>query len=112
MEHEQTKLEQHSAQLASLATFRTTQEIQQQRENLEELVRSARENIALYTELLEPVQMGVCDAATHIWVPKAIGLLGQMPWLELYGDWLRVLLDAVVGVQGRKNEGSSIHVAK
>ncbi|KAI9247713.1 AEX-3 domain-containing protein [Phascolomyces articulosus] len=103
IDEEEAKLKQHGAQLASLTTLSTTLEIQQQREQLEELVRSAQENVTLYTELLEPVKMGVCTAQ-HIWVPKSVGLLGCMPWHDLYGDWLRVLVDAVVGVRGHRHK--------
>ena len=89
--------------MASIITLSTTAEIQQQRELLEELVRSAQENVTLYTELLEPVKMGICTAE-NIWVPKSVGLLGCMAWNDLYGDWLRVLVDAVVGVRGNKHK--------
>ncbi|KAI8139770.1 AEX-3 domain-containing protein [Fennellomyces sp. T-0311] len=106
---EEAKLKQHGAQLASITTLSTTAEIQQQREQLEELVRGAQENVTLYTELLEPVKMGVCTAQ-NIWVPKSVGLLGCMPWNDLYGDWLRVLVDAVVGVRGHRHKGVLLNV--
>ncbi|KAI9495919.1 AEX-3 domain-containing protein [Zychaea mexicana] len=106
---EEAKRKQHGAQLASLTTLSSTSEIQQQREQLEELVRSAQENVTLYTELLEPVKMGVCTAQ-NVWVPKSVGLLGCMPWNDLYGDWLRVLVDAVVGVRGHRHKGVLLNV--
>lgn len=108
---EKAKLAQHGAELASLTTLTTTTEIKEQRQELEELVRSAQENLTLYTELLEPVKMGVCEAR-HIWVPKSVGLVGCMPWHDVYGDWLRILVDAVVGVRGHKNEGPVLKVER
>ncbi|CAO3682152.1 unnamed protein product [Rhizopus stolonifer] len=78
-------------------------------QNIEERVRSCQENIDLYMELLEPVKMAVC-AAKDIWVPKSIGLLGRMPWIDLYGDWLRIVLDNVVGVSGYRHNTPLIDI--
>lgn len=108
---EQKALAEHNSQLASLRTKTTTADIEQQREELEELVRSAQENISLYRELLEPVKMGVCEAR-NIWVPKSIGLLGRMPWIDLYGDWLRILLDGSMGVRGHRHQGPSVNIER
>ncbi|ORY98199.1 hypothetical protein BCR43DRAFT_437358 [Syncephalastrum racemosum] len=94
---ERTKLEQRGAELAALTT------------QLEEIVRSSRESLTLYVELLEPVKMGIARAK-HVWVPKCIGLLGRMAWTDLYSDWLRILLDATVGVRGHKNPGPAINI--
>lgn len=55
--------------------------------------------------------MGIARAK-HIWVPKCIGLLGRMAWTDLYSDWLRVLLDATVGVRGQKNPGPAINIER
>ncbi|KAG0978111.1 hypothetical protein G6F29_009558 [Rhizopus arrhizus] len=76
---------------------------------IEEQVKACQENIDLYKELLEPVKMGICDAQ-QIWVPKSIGLLGRMPWIDLYGDWLRIVLDNVVGVSGYRHDKPTIDI--
>ncbi|KAI7893814.1 AEX-3 domain-containing protein [Mucor mucedo] len=76
---------------------------------VEERIRTCQENIELYKELLEPVKMGVCKAE-DIWVPKSIGLLGRMPWINLYGDWIRILLDNIVGVGGHRNAKPTIDI--
>ncbi|KAL9544184.1 hypothetical protein MBANPS3_007762 [Mucor bainieri] len=68
----------------------------------EERIRTCHENIGLYKELLEPVKMGVCTA-DDVWVPKSIGLLGKLPWMDLFSDWIRILLDNIVGVGGHRN---------
>lgn len=75
----------------------------------EERIKTCQENIDLYKELLEPVKMGVCTA-DEVWVPKSIGLLGRMPWIDLYGDWIRILLDNIVGVGGHKNGKPTIDI--
>lgn len=80
-------------------------------QNIEERVRSCQENIDLYMELLEPVKMAVC-VAKDIWVPKSIGLLGRMPWIDLYGDWLRIVLDNVVGVSGYRHNTPLIDIER
>ncbi|KAI8645606.1 AEX-3 domain-containing protein [Parasitella parasitica] len=69
---------------------------------IEERIRTCQENIGLYKELLEPVKMGVCTA-DDVWVPKSIGLLAKMPWMDLFSDWIRILLDNIVGVGGHRN---------
>lgn len=76
---------------------------------LEEQIRTCQENIALYNELMEPVKMGVCTA-DDIWVPKSIGLLGKMPWINLYSDWIRILLDNIVGVGGHRKLKPTIDI--
>lgn len=78
---------------------------------IEEQVKACQENIDLYRELLEPVKMGICDAQ-QIWVPKSIGLLGRMPWIDLYGDWLRIVLDNVVGVSGYRHDKPTIDIKR
>ncbi|OAD78383.1 hypothetical protein PHYBLDRAFT_140478 [Phycomyces blakesleeanus NRRL 1555(-)] len=108
---EQHQLEEHGAMLATLATLTTTPEVQAEREILEEKVRTSQENLALYSELLVPVRMGICEAK-HIWVPKCVGVLGGMPWMDLLGDWIRILVDAVVGVRGHKHENSAINIER
>ncbi|KAI8047466.1 hypothetical protein BDF21DRAFT_441699 [Thamnidium elegans] len=80
-----------------------------QASELEERIKTCQENIELYKELLEPVKMGVCTAE-EVWVPKSIGLLGRMPWINLYGDWIRILLDNIVGVGGHKNGKPTIDI--
>lgn len=84
---------------------------QQHKTETDEIIRTCQENLALYRELLEPVKMGVCQA-DDIWVPKSIGLLGRMSWINLYGDWLRILLDSVVGVGGHRNEKPAIDIKR
>ncbi|CEP14755.1 hypothetical protein [Parasitella parasitica] len=69
---------------------------------IEERIRTCLENMGLYKELLEPVKMGVCTA-DDVWVPKCIGLLARMPWMDLFSDWIRILLDNIVGVGGHRN---------
>lgn len=78
---------------------------------LEERIRTCQENIGLYRELIEPVKMGICTA-DDIWVPKSIGLLGKMPWINLYGDWIRILLDNIVGVGGQRNMKPTIDIER
>lgn len=80
-----------------------------QASELEERIKTCQENIELYKELLEPVKMGVCTAE-EVWVPKSIGLLGRMPWIDLYSDWIRILLDNIVGVGGHKNGKPTIDI--
>ncbi|KAI9318757.1 AEX-3 domain-containing protein [Dichotomocladium elegans] len=109
IKEEESKLTEYGTELAALTTLSTTAEIQKRREMLEELLQSAQENVALYSELLDPVKMATCNAK-YIWVPKSIGLLGAMPWNDLYGDWLRILTDAVVGVRGHRNKGPPIKI--
>lgn len=82
---------------------------QMMRNQVEERIRTCQENIELYKELLEPVKMGVCKAE-DVWVPKSIGLLGRMPWINLYGDWIRILLDNIVGVGGHRNTKPTIDI--
>ncbi|KAI9476079.1 MAG: AEX-3 domain-containing protein [Benjaminiella poitrasii] len=73
-------------------------------------IKTCQENIQLYKELLEPVKMAVCTA-DRVWVPKSIGLLGRMPWMNLYSDWLKILVDNIVGVGGhRKNIKPTIDI--
>ncbi|KAI7866235.1 hypothetical protein BDF14DRAFT_1728679 [Spinellus fusiger] len=109
IEEERRQLESHGAALASLGSLTTTPDIQRQREFFEEQVRTSQENISLYSELLIPVKMGVYDASC-VWVPKSIGVLSGMPWPDLLGDWLRILVEAVVGVRGQKKERNSINI--
>ncbi|KAG0183459.1 hypothetical protein DFQ29_004403 [Apophysomyces sp. BC1021] len=106
---EQQKMEEYKTELTSLMTVSTTTAVQEKREELEELIRTSHENMELYKELVHPVKMGMCDAR-QIWVPKCIGILGRLPWLDLYGDWLRIMLDSVVGVRGRKKHGSALNI--
>ena len=77
--------------------------------DIEERIRTCHENIDLYKELMEPVKMGVCTA-DDIWVPKSIGLLGKMPWINLYVDWIRILLDNIVGVGGHRKLKPTIDI--
>ncbi|KAI8085078.1 AEX-3 domain-containing protein [Halteromyces radiatus] len=107
--HEQIQLQRLNSELASYTTKSTTTETLEQRSELEEQVRMSRESLTLYTELFEPVKLAICTAK-QIWVPKSVGVLGRMPWLEFYSDWIKILLDSVVGVRGRKNKDVSIDV--
>ncbi|ORX54396.1 DENN-domain-containing protein [Hesseltinella vesiculosa] len=75
----------------------------------DEAIRTCKENLALYKELIEPVKRAVCDA-DHLWLPRCVGLLGRMPWINFYSDWLKILLDSVVGVRGKKNMQLSLDV--
>ncbi|KAI8335808.1 AEX-3 domain-containing protein [Chlamydoabsidia padenii] len=109
IEHELLQQEKYNMELASWTGKSTTAEILERRNELEEQIRMSWESLALYTELLEPVKLSTCTAK-QIWVPKSVGVLGRMPWLELYGDWIKILLDSVVGVRGKKNKDFSIDV--
>jgi hypothetical protein len=109
--YERTQQQKYNLELASWTTKTTTYENLERRKELEELVRTSRENLILYEGLLEPVKLSVCSAR-QIWVPKSVGVLGRMPWLELYGDWIKILLDSVVGVGGKKNKPFSIDVKR
>ncbi|KAI8990046.1 hypothetical protein BDB01DRAFT_717940 [Pilobolus umbonatus] len=83
--------------------------LHRQRSVIEDSIKTCQENIDLYKELLEPVKMAVCDAK-DIWVPKCIGLLGKMPWMNLYGDWIKILVDKVVGVGGHKHLEANLDI--
>lgn len=93
------------AQLLGLSQAQSTRKAAE----LEEHIRTCQENIGLYNELMEPVKMGVCTA-DDIWVPKSIGLLGKMPWINLYSDWIRILLDNIVGVAGHRKLKPTIDI--
>lgn len=100
---ERQQLDQARTQLMSQTDRRSSE--------LDEIIRTCQENINLYRELLEPVKMGICTA-DEIWVPKAIGLLGKMPWMNLYSDWLKILLDNIVGVGGQRNAKPTIDIER
>ncbi|KAI8377993.1 AEX-3 domain-containing protein [Radiomyces spectabilis] len=106
---EQAQVDHYGAELVSLNTMTSTPDITERKRDLEEQLRTCQENVTLYTELLEPVKMAVCTSDC-IWVPKAIGLVSRMPWHDLFGDWLRIMLDSIVGVQGRKAKGDHLNI--
>jgi hypothetical protein len=83
----------------------------QSQEDIEEIIRTCQENLHLYRELLEPVKMAVCQSDA-IWAPKSIGVMGKMPWIHLYGDWLRILLDNIVGVAGHRHAMPTIDIER
>lgn len=105
---EVTALEQAKREHAQLIGLSQSQSARKAAE-IEERIRTCQENIGLYNELMEPVKMGVC-MADDIWVPKSIGLLGKMPWINLYSDWIRILLDNIVGVAGHRNMKPTIDI--
>ncbi|CAO3592405.1 unnamed protein product [Absidia cylindrospora] len=109
IDYERAQQQKYNLELASWTTKTTTQENLERTKELEELIRTSRESLILYEGLLEPVKLAVCTSS-RIWVPKSVGFLGGMPWLELYSDWIKILLDSVVGVGGKKNNSFSIDV--
>ncbi|ORZ20288.1 AEX-3 domain-domain-containing protein [Absidia repens] len=109
IDYERAQQQKYNLELASWTTKTTTQENLERTKELEELIRTSRESLILYEGLLEPVKLSVCTSS-QIWVPKSVGVLGGMPWLELYSDWIKILLDSVVGVGGKKNKSFSIDV--
>lgn len=108
-QHLQGKIDMEKAQLdkakndqAQMTVGLSKQQKDSHLAEMEERIRTCHENIGLYKELLEPVKMGVCTA-DNVWVPKSIGLLGRLPWMDLFSDWIRILLDNIVGVGGHRN---------
>lgn len=112
LENEKLHIEQCNTELASLLSSSSTSSNDTERQQeLEERIRLSSETLILYKELLEPIKLAICKPQ-HIWMPKSIGLLGRLPWLDFYSDWTKILLDAVVGVRGKKNNDLSIDVKK
>jgi hypothetical protein len=108
---EKLALEQAKNDHAQMTVGLTRAETLRQTAEIEERIRTCQENIGLYKELLDPVKMGICTA-DEVWVPKSIGLLGRMPWINLYGDWIRILLDNIVGVGGHRNAKPTIDIER
>lgn len=102
IEFEKLQLEEAKKDQAQMTVGLSKQEKDRHLLEIEERIRTCHENIGLYKELLEPVKMGVCTA-DDVWVPKSIGLLGKLPWMDLFSDWIRILLDNIVGVGGHRN---------
>lgn len=102
IELEKLQLEKAKKDQAQMTVGLSKQEKDRHLLEIEERIRTCHENIGLYKELLEPVKMGVCTA-DDVWVPKSIGLLGKLPWMDLFSDWIRILLDNIVGVGGHRN---------
>ncbi|KAG2215168.1 hypothetical protein INT46_001444, partial [Mucor plumbeus] len=102
IELEKLQLEKAKKDQAQMTLGLSKQEKDRHLLEVEERIRTCHENIGLYKELLEPVKMGVCTA-DDVWVPKSIGLLGKLPWMDLFSDWIRILLDNIVGVGGYRN---------
>ncbi|KAM3584062.1 hypothetical protein VKS41_004029 [Umbelopsis sp. WA50703] len=99
---EVSQLKEHRAKQAQLAHLQTTSWIQEERDEVEELLRLTQEKIQLYTELLNPVKLATFNAE-NCWVPKSVGVISQLPWFELLSDWIRIVIDAVIGVKGKRN---------
>ncbi|CAO0799383.1 unnamed protein product [Mucor circinelloides] len=99
---EKTQLEKAKRDQAQMTVGLSKQEKDGHLAEIEERIRTCHENMGLYKELLEPVKMGVCTA-DDVWVPKSIGLLSKLPWMDLFSDWIRILLDNIVGVGGHRN---------
>jgi hypothetical protein len=110
IEVEMNTLEQAKRELSQLIGLSKAESLKRGNA-LEEQIRTCHENIGLYKELIEPVKMGICTA-DDIWVPKSIGLLGKMPWINLYGDWIRILLDNIVGVGGYRKMKPTIDIER
>lgn len=99
---EKAQLEKAKRDQAQMTVGLSKQEKDGHLAEIEERIRTCHENMSLYKELLEPVKMGVCTA-DDVWVPKSIGLLSKLPWMDLFSDWIRILLDNIVGVGGHRN---------
>ncbi|KAI8370884.1 AEX-3 domain-containing protein [Choanephora cucurbitarum] len=106
---EKSELEKVKTELAQLNVGISAESRRQQAMELEEQIRAHHESLDLYYELVEPVKMAILSSK-DIWVPKAIGLLGRMAWIDLYGDWLKILLDNIVGVGGFRNDKPTINI--
>ncbi|KAJ3178675.1 hypothetical protein HK101_010125 [Irineochytrium annulatum] len=63
---------------------------------LTDLVAEAEEKVALFRELLAPLQSLLVDV-DNVYAPRTIGLLSHWPWHDLLNDWLRELLKVVTG---------------
>lgn len=100
VELEQLK-EQRQKQI-QLAHLQTTSWIQEERDEVEEMLRVTQEKIVLYRELLEPVKLANFKP-DECWIPKSVGTITQFPWFELMSDWIRIVVDAVIGVKGKRN---------
>lgn len=96
------QLKEHRLKQAQLAHLQTTTWIQEERDEVEEMLRLTQEKVVLYTELLEPVKLATFNPE-ECWVPKSVGVISQLPWIELLSDWIRIVVDAVIGVKGKRN---------
>ncbi|CAO3621225.1 unnamed protein product [Cunninghamella blakesleeana] len=104
LEIEKFQVDEYQVELSNLSNNDTDR-----MNELEEQIRHSFETLNLYKELLEPIKLAICKPQ-NIWVPKSIGLLGRLPWLDFYSDWTKILLDSVVGVRGKKNNELSVDV--
>jgi hypothetical protein len=111
IELEQMQLEQAKKDHSQMTIGLSSQDTLEKLTIIEERIRTCQENIGLYKELIEPVKMAVCQAE-NVWVPKSIGILGRMPWINLYGDWIKILLDNIVGVGGYRHAKPTIDIER
>ncbi|KAI8576404.1 hypothetical protein K450DRAFT_257121 [Umbelopsis ramanniana AG] len=96
------QLKEHRQRQIQLAHLQTTSWIQEERDEVEELLRVTQEKILLYRELLEPVKLANFKPE-ECWIPKSVGVITQLPWFELMSDWIRIVVDAIIGVKGKRN---------
>jgi hypothetical protein len=111
IESEKMQLEQAKKDHAQSTIGLSNQDTLENLASIEERIRICQENIELYKELMEPVRMAICQA-DDVWVPKSIGILGRMPWINLYGDWIKILLDNIIGVGGYRNAKPTIDIER
>ena len=78
---------------------------------LEEIAQErsdAKEKLALYSELLQPIKLGVLDKSS-LWVPKCIGIISHLPWHDVLKDWLcAVVIPMVEGLKERNDPIKSL----
>lgn len=111
IESEKLELEQAKSDHAQTTVGLSNQDTLNKLASIEEKIRVCQESIGLYKELMESVKMAVCQA-DDVWVPKSLGILGRMPWINLYSDWIKILLDNIVGVGGHRNAKAIIDIER
>ncbi|KAJ3413960.1 hypothetical protein HDV05_007249 [Chytridiales sp. JEL 0842] len=67
-------------------------------EDTAEIIAMAEEKVALFRELLRPMQATILVDAEHCYAPRTIGLISHWPWHDVFVDWLREMLRVVGGV--------------
>ncbi|PKC07971.1 DENN-domain-containing protein [Rhizophagus irregularis] len=77
-------------------------------EEIEMEKADAKEKLALYNELLQPIKLGVLDNS-NLWVPKCIGIISHLPWHDILKDWLcAVAMPMIEGLKERNDPIKSL----
>lgn len=61
---------------------------------LEHALTSTRDQIALFSDLLKPFRISTLNSTANVYVPRCIGLLSRLPWLDKMKDWLCEILQS------------------